>query len=123
MMIRLLAVQVLILLVCGQGGVLAGTMGEKMIPCTYKNLKKPSLNIYGICQVQHGVIGHTGKGYRRVVWPDGVITLIQISSNHSSQRNTSAVIDQYFADAWLKCGQEIYAIHGNTIKLTGNLCQ
>lgn len=123
-MIRLLARQVLsLLLVCGQGGVLAGTMGAKSIPCTYRNLKKPSLNIHGICQVQHGVIGNTGQGYRRVKWPDGVITLIQIFIDRSSQSRTSAVIDQYPADALLKCGQETYTIHGNTIELTGNLCQ
>lgn len=123
-MFRMLALQVLsLLLVCGQGGVLAGTMGAKNIPCTYKNLKKPSLNIHGICRVQHGVIGNTGQGYRRVKWPDGVITLIQIFTDLSSQSRTSAVIDQYPADALLKCGQETYTIHGNKIELTGNLCQ
>ena len=123
-MIRLLACQLLsLLLVSGQGCVLAGTMGDKSIPCTYKNLKKPSLNIHGICQVQHGVIGNTGQGYRRVKWPDGVITLIQIFTHRSSQSSVSAVIDQYPAHALLKCGQEIYTIHGNTIELAGNLCQ
>jgi hypothetical protein len=123
MMVRLLARQALILLVCAQAGVMAGAMGATRIPCTYKNLKQPSFNIYGICDVQYGVIGHTGKGYRRVIWPDGVITLIQISTDHSSQSSISAVIDQYPADAWLKCGQEVYNIRGNTIELVGNLCQ
>jgi hypothetical protein len=123
-MIRLLALQVLgLLLVCTEGAVWASTMGGKSIPCTYRNLKNPSLNIHGICQVQHGVIGHTGQGYRHVTWPDGVNTLIQISAAGSSQKSLSATVDKYPASALLKCGQEIYTFHGNMIELNGNLCK
>jgi len=123
-MIRLLKHQVLtLLLVCTAGGVWGSTMGGKRIPCSYRNLKNPSVNIQGICQVHHGVIGHTGQAYRRVAWPDGVITLIQISTDNSSQQSISAMIDRHPASALMTCGKEIYTIYGNTIELKGNLCQ
>lgn len=112
-----------LLLMSTEGGVLASTLGGKSIPCSYRNVRHPSRNIRGICQVQYGVIGQTGQGYRRVTWPDGVMTLIKISAGGASRQSVSAMIDQYSASAMLSCGHETYTIFGNMIELKGDLCR
>jgi len=124
MVTRFLALPLLTLLVLETGGgAWASTMGSRSVPCSYTNLKHPSLSIRGTCQVQHGLIGSSGQGYRRVIWPDGVITLIKISADGSSSKSMSAMVDQHPATAVLKCGQETYTVYGNTIVIVGNLCQ
>jgi len=124
MVTRLLVLPLLSLLVAEvAGGALASTMGSGSVPCSYTNLKHPSLSIRGTCQVQHGLIGSSGQGYRRVIWPDGVITLITISADGSSSKSMSAMVDQHPATAVLKCGQETYTVYGNKILIKGNLCQ
>jgi hypothetical protein len=123
-MSRLLSFQVLCLVLLSTGGAAFGsTMAARSIPCSYRNVKHPSLNIRGMCQVQYGVIGHTGQGYRRVRWPDGVMTLIKISAGGASQESASAMIDESHSSALLTCGHEIYNIGGNSIELIGNLRQ
>lgn len=123
-MIRLLALQGLGCLLFHTGAAAsASTMGGKSISCIYRNVMHPGLNISGICQVHHGLIGHTGQGYRRVTWPDGVVTLITITAGGASQQSPSVKIDQYPASAVLSCDQETYTVFGNTIELKGDLCR
>ena len=82
------------LLICIVGTASASTIGGKSLPCSYKNIKHPSLNIRGICQVQYGVIGQTRQAYLHVTWPDGVMTLIKISASGALQNSVSATIGQ-----------------------------
>ena len=123
-MSRLVALQGLgFLLICIVSAASASTIGGKSLPCSYKNIKHPSLNIRGICQVKYGVIGHTGQAYRYVTWPDGVMTLIKITAGGALQKSVSATIDQYSGSAMLSCGHETYTIFANTIELKGDLCR
>jgi hypothetical protein len=128
-MIILFMVRVLgILLICLEGSALASTMGDKRIPCIYRNFKNPSLNIDAICKIQYGLIGNTGQGYRRVTWPDGVVTIITITGGGASRQPLSSKplsveIDKYPASAILNCENESYTVLGNEINLKGDLCR
>jgi hypothetical protein len=124
MMTRLLVLPLLsLLMVEVGGGAWASAMGSRSVPCSYTNLKHPSLAIRGTCKVHYGLIGSSGQGYRRVIWPDGVITLITISADGTSAKSISAMVDRHPATAVLTCGQETYTVYGNTIVIKGNLCQ
>lgn len=124
MVTRLLILPLLSLLVVETGGgSWASAMGSRSVSCSYKNLKHPALSLRGTCQVHYGLIGTTGQGYRRVIWPDGVITLITIPADGSLGTSMSAMVDRHPATAVLQCDQETYTIYGNTIVIKGNLCQ
>ncbi len=102
---------------------MSSTTCRQEIECSYRNSTNSTRNISGKCQVDYGVVGVAGPGFRRVKWSDGVITQISIPRVTVPGKANRVEVDGLAAEAVGSCGFEVYRIGNNTLELRGDLCR